>query len=174
MSSRTAFYPGSFDPPTLGHLDVLAGGLALADRVVVAIGVHAEKTALFSFDERRGLVESVARETFGSDAARVAVTAFRNLSVDAARECGATLMLRGVRGSADLDYEMQLAGMNLAMAPGIRTVFVPASPAVRPITATLVRQIASMGGDVAPFVPALVAQALRAKFAEQRNRERTS
>lgn len=171
MSARIALYPGSFDPPTLGHLDVLAGGLALADLVVVAIGVHAEKKALFSFEERRQLIEAAARERLGAEADRVSVIAFRSLTVDAARAAGATLMLRGLRGATDLDYEMQLAGMNLGLAPDIRTVFLPASPAVRPITATLVRQIAGMGGDVSPFVPALVADALKAKFAPHRNRE---
>src|SRR3712207_1591486 len=116
MSSRIALYPGSFDPPTLGHLDVLAGGLALADHVVVAIGVHAEKRALFSFDERKALLEAAARDRFGAEAPRVSVIAFGNLTVEAARAAGATLMLRGLRGATDLDYEMQLAGMNLGLA----------------------------------------------------------
>src|SRR4029077_14310946 len=92
-------------------------------------------------------------------------TTYDNLTVTAARDAGATIMIRGLRDGTDLDYEMQLAGMNQAMAPEVHTVFVPASAAVRPITATLVRQIASMGGDVADFVPPAVAASLKAKLA---------
>jgi pantetheine-phosphate adenylyltransferase len=92
-------------------------------------------------------------------------TTYDNLTVTAARDAGATIMIRGLRDGTDLDYEMQLAGMNQAMAPEVHTVFVPASAAVRPITATLVRQIAGMGGDFSAFVPPLVATKLKAKFA---------
>src|SRR5690606_18333716 len=95
---------------------------------------------------------------------RIDVVAFEGLVIDAARENGASVMIRGLRDGTDLDYEMQMAGMNGVMAPDIQTVFLPASPAVRTITATLVRQIASMGGDVRPFVPAPVAEALRSRF----------
>ncbi len=93
------------------------------------------------------------------------VTTFDGLAVEAARRAGATLIVRGIRDGTDLDYEMQMAAMNAAMAPDVQTVFLPASPPVRPITATLVRQIAGMGGDVTAFVPALVAERLKAKFA---------
>jgi len=108
-------------------------------------------------------------EVFGPIAAQAGcafeATTFDDLSVTAAQKHGATIMVRGLRDGTDLDYEMQLAGMNEAMAPDVLTVFVPASPMVRPITATLVRQIASMGGDVSAFVPAVVAAQLKAKFA---------
>ena len=90
---------------------------------------------------------------------------YDNLTVTAARKAGATIMIRGLRDGTDLDYEMQIAGMNQTMAPEVHTVFVPASPAVRPITATLVRQIAGMGGDVSAFVPPSVAASLKTKFA---------
>ncbi|WP_029073917.1 pantetheine-phosphate adenylyltransferase [Kaistia adipata] len=161
--ARIAFYPGSFDPPTNGHRDMLEAGLALADRLVVAIGVHPGKTPLFSFDERVALIREIVGE-IGEDAGRVEVIAFDGLTVDAARDAGASLMIRGLRDGTDLDYEMQLTGMNGAMAPAIRTVFLPATPATRHITATLVRQIAKMGGDVAPFVPPCVARKLTQKF----------
>jgi pantetheine-phosphate adenylyltransferase len=164
MAKRIALYAGSFDPPTNGHLDVLKGALSICDEIVVAIGVHPGKKPLFSFEERLELVRTCAKAAFGSDEKRISVIAFDNLAVDAARRNGAVLLLRGLRDGTDLDYEMQMAGMNGAMAPGIRTVFLPASPAVRHITATLVRQIASMGGNVKPFVPAAVARALKAKF----------
>ena len=164
MSKRVAIYAGSFDPLTNGHLDVLKGALAIADTVIVAIGVHPGKEPLFSFDERVGLIEQAAERELGTDARRMSVVAFDGLVIDAARENGASILIRGLRDGTDLDYEMQMAGMNETMAPDLQTVFLPASPSVRTITATLVRQIASMGGDIRPFVPAAVATALKGKF----------
>jgi pantetheine-phosphate adenylyltransferase len=161
----TALYPGTFDPPTNGHVDVLRGALALADRVVVAIGVHPGKKPLFSLAERKAMIAGVAKELGGAAGGRVSTTAFSGLVVDAARDAGAAVIVRGLRDAADFDYEMQMAGMNGAMAPEIRTVFLPASPGVRHITATLVRQIAGMEGDIRPFVPAAVAARLRKKLA---------
>ncbi|MFB2551575.1 pantetheine-phosphate adenylyltransferase [Ensifer soli] len=159
----TAFYPGSFDPMTNGHLDILGQALAVAARVVVAIGVHPGKAPLFSFEERAGLIRASVAQAFPEGAARLTVTAFAGLAVDAARAEGATLLIRGLRDGTDLDYEMQMAGMNRQMAPDIQTVFLPAAPASRPITATLVRQIAAMGGDVRAFVPPPVLAALAAR-----------
>ncbi len=159
---RTMLYPGSFDPVTNGHVDVLAQALDLADRIVVAIGVNPAKKPMFEFDERVAMIrEAVA--ALGIDQARVEVVAFSDLVVACAERQGASAMVRGLRDGSDLDYEMQLAGMNGAMAPSIRTVFLPASPGVRHITATLVRQIATMGGDVGPFVPPGVATRLAAR-----------
>lgn len=159
-----AIYAGSFDPVTNGHIDVLKGALRLADHVVVAIGVHPGKKPLFSFAQRVSLIEQVALAQFGKDSARLSVISFDELVIDAARKHNAQLMVRGLRDGTDLDYEMQMAGMNGTMAPDLQTVFLPADPAVRTITATLVRQIASMGGDIRPFVPAEVAAALNEKF----------
>jgi pantetheine-phosphate adenylyltransferase len=161
---RIALYPGSFDPVTNGHLDVVRQAVLLCDRLVVAVGVHSGKKPLFSTDERLKMV----RDVFGPVAANAAcgfdATTYDNLTVTAAQQSGASLMIRGLRDGTDLDYEMQLAGMNQAMAPDVHTVFVPASVLVRPITATLVRQIAAMGGDVSSFVPPSVAASLKAKF----------
>ncbi len=159
-----AIYAGSFDPVTNGHMDVLKGTLRLADQVIVAIGVHPGKKPLFSFEERVELINASAKALLGADAKSVSVISFDALVIDAARKHGAKLMVRGLRDGTDLDYEMQMAGMNGTMAPELQTVFLPADPAVRTITATLVRQIASMGGDIKPFVPAAVAAALEAKF----------
>ncbi|QWK78668.1 pantetheine-phosphate adenylyltransferase [Ochrobactrum sp. BTU1] len=159
-----AIYAGSFDPVTNGHMDVLKGTLRLADQVIVAIGVHPGKKPLFSFEERVELINASAKALLGAEAKRVSVISFDALVIDAARKHGAKLMVRGLRDGTDLDYEMQMAGMNGTMAPELQTVFLPADPAVRTITATLVRQIASMGGDIKPFVPAAVAAALEAKF----------
>ena len=158
--TRIAYYPGSFDPITNGHLDVLMQASALADKLVVGIGVHPGKTPMFSFDERADLIKRVMAD----HDIDVEVEAFDNLLVDAAQDCGATILVRGLRDGTDLDYEMQMAGMNGTMAPGLTTVFLPASPTVRAITATLVRQIAKMGGDVSPFVPEAVHEALKQKL----------
>jgi len=161
----TAFYPGSFDPMTNGHLDVLVQALKVADRVIVGIGIQPGKTPLFSFEERAELIRRSLKEVLPGRAADIEVVSFDNLVVDAARRAGASLLLRGLRDGTDLDYEMQMAGMNRQMAPDIQTVFLPAGASFRPITATLVRQIAAMGGDVSAFVPAAVLEALRAKNA---------
>lgn len=149
---------------TNGHLDVLRGALSLADTIVVAIGVHPGKTPMFSFEERAELVKQAAIDAFGKDAKRVSVVSFDGLAVEAAREHGAAIMVRGLRDATDFDYEMQMAGMNGEMAPDVATVFLPANPAVRHITATLVRQIARMGGNVGQFVPAAIAEALARKL----------
>jgi pantetheine-phosphate adenylyltransferase len=163
--TRIALYPGTFDPVTNGHIDILAGALAIADKVVVAIGVHPGKTPLFTLAEREAMVAAMAKSVGRGATGRVSSVTFDGLVVEAARKAGATILVRGLRDGADFDYEMQMAGMNGALAPQIRTVFLPASPASRHITATLVRQIAAMGGDIAPFVPAAVAARLKKKFA---------
>ncbi|WP_105382262.1 pantetheine-phosphate adenylyltransferase [Neorhizobium alkalisoli] len=160
----TAFYPGSFDPMTHGHLDVLVQALNVAEKVIVAIGVHPGKVPMFSFEERAELIRASLAEAVPQKTNSVSVVSFDKLVVDAARTSGATLLIRGLRDGTDLDYEMQMAGMNRQMAPDIQTVFLPAGTASRPITATLVRQIASMGGDVSAFVPAAVLKALNNKL----------
>jgi pantetheine-phosphate adenylyltransferase len=165
---RIALYPGTFDPVTNGHADILHGALALADRVVVAIGVHPGKAPLFTLEEREAMIAELLQAAGAAGTGRVSVTTFGGLVIEAARAEGATILVRGLRDGADFDTEMQLAGRNGAMAPEIRTVFLPASPASRHITATLVRQIAAMGGDVRPFVPAAVARKLETKFKSRR------
>ena len=162
---RIAFYPGSFDPITDGHLDVVRHSVSLCDRLVVAIGVHPGKKPLFSTEERLKMLDDVCGPVAAQAGCVLDAVTYDDLAVTAARKHGATIMIRGLRDGTDLDYEMQLAGMNGTMAPDVQTVFLPASPAVRPITGTLVRQIAGMGGDVSAFVPPLVAAQLKAKFA---------
>ncbi len=159
---RIAYYPGSFDPLTHGHLDVLRQAMALFDEVVIGIGVHPGKAPMFSFEERAQLIDAALFE-LKLDAAHVRVESFDNLVIHAARKSGASVLVRGLRDGTDLDYEMQMAGMNGVMDPDVHTVFFPASPQTRAITATLVRQVAKMGGDVAPFVPAVVLAALNQK-----------
>ena len=157
---RVVLYAGSFDPLTNGHVDVIESAAAVCDELVVAIGVHPGKTPMLGVEERTGLVENVCGRRLAARACKLSVRAFSGLAVEAARAAGASLMLRGLRDSTDLDAEMRMAAMNALMAPEIKTVFFAASPAVRHISATLVRQIAGLGGDVSVFVPEAVAVAL--------------
>ena len=160
---RTAFYAGSFDPITNGHLDVIRAACRLADRLVIAIGTHPGKQPLFSVQERLDMLKEICGPIGKKEKVEIETATFDKLVVSAAKKAGATMLIRGLRDGSDFDYEMQMAGMNGAMAPDIETVFVAASPGVRHIAANLVRQIALMGGDVSPFVSKAVAQQLRAK-----------
>ena len=162
--ARTALYTGSFDPVTLGHVDVVRHACRLVDRLVIAIGVHPGKAPMFSAEERAAMLREVCGPLAAGEGTALEVVTFDGLAVEAARRHGATVIVRGVRDGTDLDYEMQMAAMNETMAPGVQTIFLPASPAVRPITATLVRQIAGLGGDVSGFVPHIVNQSLKQKF----------
>ncbi len=163
--ARIGFYSGSFDPVTLGHTDVIARAVELVDRLVIGVGLHASKTPLFSAERR---VEMLRMETVliaDKSGTEIDIVTFDNLAVDAARAEGATVIFRGLRDGTDFDYEMQMAGMNGAMAPDIQTVFVAASPQVRHIAANLVRQVAKMGGDVSAFVSPEIEACLKRRCA---------
>jgi pantetheine-phosphate adenylyltransferase len=162
---RTALFPGSFDPVTNGHIDVVRQAARLVDQLVLAIGTHPGKTPLFTVEDRLAMLQETCTPVVRAAGATLHCTTFADLVVAAARREGATVLIRGLRSGADFEYEMEMAGMNGVMSPDVQTVFIPASPAVRPITATLVRQIASMGGDVSAFVPQAVADRLKKKFA---------
>jgi len=163
MSSptRVALYPGSFDPLTFGHLDVIRKGAALFDKIVVAVGAHPGKTPMLPLEQRIALIlEACAMLTLGKPC-EFEARAFEGLAVEAARGLGASTILRGLRDGADFDYEMSMAGMNAALAPEIGTIFLPASPETRHINATLVRQIAKLGGDLSAFAPEASIAALK-------------
>src|SRR5262245_60307222 len=129
---RVALFPGSFDPVTNGHLDVVRQAARLADRLVLAIGTHPGKTPLFPVDERLAMLEETAGPATREAGCEFSCMTFADLVVAAAQRAGATILIRGLRSAADFEYEMEMAGMNGTMAPGVRTVPVPAAPAARP------------------------------------------
>jgi pantetheine-phosphate adenylyltransferase len=158
---RCVFYPGSFDPPTFGHQDIMRRGLRLADKLVLGIGVHPSKVPMFSDVERVAMLQEELHALGARDRSEVIV--FQGLTVEAACKSGAQAILRGLRDAGDFSYEMQLSGMNMALAPSIETIFLAASPEVSHITATLVRQIANLGGDVSSFVSPAVLRHIQNK-----------
>jgi pantetheine-phosphate adenylyltransferase len=153
---RVGLYPGSFDPITNGHIDIIKRSLAVVDKLIVGIGISATKTPMFSLEQRMAMIESEMGPIAKTMGAELSVTSFEGLLVDVARQQGANLIIRGLRTAADFDYEAQMTSMNRAMAPEIETVFLAASANVGFISSTLIRQIHAMGGDVSPFVPRVV------------------
>ncbi len=162
---RVGLYPGSFDPVTYGHVDIVRRAAHLVDKLVIAVGTHHDKHPLFTAEERVKLTSEVLNPVAKEIGLKLEVTTYGNLTVAAAKDARATIVIRGLRDAGDFDYEMQMAGMNQALAPEIETVFLASSPEARHIAASLVRQIAAMGGDVSSFVPKVVAAALKKKFA---------
>ena len=165
---RIGFTSGSFDPVTNGHLDVIRRAARMVEELVIGIGVHPGKAPLFTTDEKIEMLKAETAPIAKATGCAIEISTFDKLTVDAAKAVGATLIFRGLRDATDFDYEMQMAGMNGAMAPGVDTVFLPASPGVRHITGTLVRQIAMMGGNVSEFVSPGVARRLKAKAAKKK------
>jgi pantetheine-phosphate adenylyltransferase len=155
----TAIYPGTFDPITNGHLDLIARASKLYRKVVVAVAVNRGKTPLFSLDERVALAKAVT-----SEFPNVLVIGFDNLLVECAKQQGAHVILRGLRAVSDFEYEFQLAGMNRRLAPELETVFLTPAEQYEFISSSMIREIAQLNGDVSCFVPDLVHQSLINKF----------
>jgi pantetheine-phosphate adenylyltransferase len=156
---KVALYPGSFDPMTLGHLDVLARALAVFDRVVVAVVANPDKAPRLAADVRAHVIETAARDR-GLPIERIAVTTFDGLTVDAARAHGASAIVRGLRTAADFEAELRLAQNNRRLAPEVDTVCFVTAPEHGSISSTLVREIAALGGDVSSMVPDAAVAAL--------------
>jgi pantetheine-phosphate adenylyltransferase len=161
---RTGFYPGSFDPITYGHLDIIARAARIVDKLVVAAGTHGAKQALLSVEERVALIEQVVKPIAEHTSVKISVVTFDGLTVDAARKAHAGVIIRGLRDASDFDYEVQMAQMNGALSPDLETVFLAASPATRMISSSLVKQIAKMGGDTSLFLPKEAEVMLRGKM----------
>lgn len=158
-TTRTAVYTGSFDPMTLGHLDVIERASGLFDRLVVGIGESGSKAPLFPLNERIDLVTRICGKL-----KNVEVRSFKGLAVDFAEGLAAQALIRGLRSSADYNYEMQMALMNRAMAPDLETLFIPTSPQFSHISSSLAKEIALHGGKVNLLVPALVSKKLAEKL----------
>jgi pantetheine-phosphate adenylyltransferase len=166
--TRTGFYPGSFDPVTYGHLDIIARAARFVDKLVLGIGVHHGKQALLSAEQRIKLLDQVTRPIVEHTRVKIEIVTFDDLAVNAARRAHAGLIIRGLRDASDFDYEVQMGQMNGAMAPDIETVFLAASPATRMIASSLVKQIAKMGGDVTLFIPKEAHALVNAALSETR------
>lgn len=161
MSARIAVYPGSFDPATLGHLDLIERAANLFENVIVAIGVHPTKHPLFSADERKDLISQVT-----SHLPNVSVDSFDGLLIQYCISKGAGVIVRGLRVTTDFEYELQIAHANADLAPQVDTVFLPTRTKHGFVSASLVREIASHGGDVSRYAPKVVCDALAKKFAK--------
>jgi pantetheine-phosphate adenylyltransferase len=150
---RIGFYPGSFDPITYGHLDIIARAARVVDKLVIGVGTHGAKQALLSGAERVALIEQVVKPIAEHAGVKISVVTFDGLTVDIARKANAGVIIRGLRDASDFDYEVQMSQMNGALSPDIETIFMAASPATRMIASSLVKQIAKMGGDTSLFLP---------------------
>jgi pantetheine-phosphate adenylyltransferase len=157
---RTGVYPGTFDPITLGHMDIIRRGAKLVDRLVIGVTTNPSKSPMFSVEER---MEMVRRETAGIADGAISVVSFDSLLMDFAEREGASIIVRGLRAVADFEYEYQMAGMNQQLNDRIETVFLMADVSLQPIASRLVKEIALYGGDVAKFVPPAVVEQVRAR-----------
>jgi pantetheine-phosphate adenylyltransferase len=157
--TRIAIYPGSFDPPTKGHADLVRRSLALADRVVVAVALNVAKQSLFPVDERLAML----RATVGEDP-RISFQAFEGLLADFAKQVGAAIVVRGLRAVSDFEYEFQMALMNRQLHPSLETVFLVPAVDLTYLSSSLVREVARFGGDVSALVHPSVAAALARRF----------
>ena len=156
--TRIAVYPGSFDPVTRGHADLIRRSLAFSDRVVVAVAVNVSKQPLFTLEERVALIRDTVRLP------SVEVRSFDGLLVDFAKQVGASILIRGLRAVSDFEYEFQMALMNRTLAPSLETVFLVPAFDLTYLSSSLVREVARFGGDVSALVDPVVQQALKAKF----------
>jgi pantetheine-phosphate adenylyltransferase len=155
----TAIYPGTFDPMTLGHLDMVARASQMFDQVIVAVAAAHHKKTMFTVHERMDMVNELVKPY-----PQVSVEHFSGLVIDFAAAHGATVMLRGLRSGTDFDYEYQLAGMNRSLKPDVETVFLTPGDKYLFISSTLVREIATLGGEIGQFVHPVVARSLREKL----------
>ena len=161
---RIGLYPGTFDPITLGHTDIIQRAMALVDRLVIGVAINRDKGPLFSLEERVAMVEAECAPIIAKTGGEIVVHPFENLLIDCAHDVGAGVIIRGLRAVADFEYEFQMVGMNRAMDASIETVFLMADARRQAIASKLVKEIARLNGDVSKFVPAAVDVALKARL----------
>ncbi|MEM6438127.1 MAG: pantetheine-phosphate adenylyltransferase [Pseudomonadota bacterium] len=161
---RTGLYPGTFDPVTLGHLDIIRRAVKLVDRLVIGVAVNRDKGPLFTLEERTAMLEAQCAPIAAEAGVEIVAKPFENLLIHFAEECGAGVMFRGLRAVSDFEYEFQMVGMNRAMNDEVETVFLMADAHHQAIASKLVKEIARLGGDIGGFVPSEVETALQARL----------
>ncbi len=161
---RIGLYPGTFDPVTLGHLDIIERATVLVDRLIIGVAINRDKSPLFTLEERVGMIEAECRKISERKGVEIHAHPFENLLIDCARDVGASIIVRGLRAVADFEYEFQMVGMNRRLDASIETVFLMAGADHQAIASKLVKEIARLGGDVSGFVPSAVGDALLAKL----------
>lgn len=161
---RIGLYPGTFDPLTLGHIDIIQRALNLVDRLVIGVAINRDKGPMFDLEERVAMIEDAFLDRRAGEGAEIVVHPFENLLIDCARDVGASMIIRGLRAVADFEYEFQMVGMNRALDSSVETVFLMAEARHQAIASRLVKEVARLGGDVSKFVTPSVLSALRAKF----------
>jgi pantetheine-phosphate adenylyltransferase len=166
QAKRTSLYPGTFDPFTNGHVDIVRRAIKLCDHLVIGVAIRKEKGPVFSLQERVEMVREETVQFSGDGHATIEVKPYENLLTQFAKDVGATIIIRGLRAVSDFEYEFQMMGMNYRLNPDIETVFLMAEASQQAIASSLVKEVARFGGDISSFVPPRVAERLRKKFAK--------
>ena len=163
---RIGLYPGTFDPITLGHIDIIRRAAMLVDRLVIGVAINRDKGPLFPLEERVAMIESECAHLSRLTGTEIVAHPFENLLIDCAHDVGAQIIIRGLRAVADFEYEFQMVGMNRALDNSVETVFLMADAGHQAIASKLVKEIARLGGDVSKFVTPPVCKALTARFSK--------
>jgi pantetheine-phosphate adenylyltransferase len=170
MKKRIGLYPGTFDPLTLGHMDIIGRAVKLVDHLVIGVATNPSKSPLFSLEERQEIIRHETTQLAGDGRAAIAVETFETLLIKFAEQVGASVIVRGLRAVSDFEYEFQMVGMNQRLNPEIETVFLMADPRHQAIASRLVKEIAMLGGEITPFTTPYVAELLVKRCNELRNK----